>query len=93
MTDAKKSRTQPTARATVSGTDAPARNPIGDIALLAWFVLCIAAFWGPYIGLPLPPAVATALYALFLVGGIVAGLLRFLRSRPDAVKGTGGAGV
>lgn len=49
-----------------------------DILLLAWFLLVAGSFWGPY-GIALPANVTTALYALFLVVCIAAGVLRLLK--------------
>jgi hypothetical protein len=54
-------------------------NRAGDIALCVWFLLVAFAFWGPYLGLYLSGPLS-AVYALMLVGAIVAVALRLLNS-------------
>jgi hypothetical protein len=43
-------------------------------------------FFSPYLGVAVPMPVATAIYALMLVGGIVRVLLMWLRSRSGTIK-------
>ena len=50
-----------------------------DVLLCLWFTLVGAAFFGPYLGLPLPDL--TALYGVFLLASVAALVLRGLRAR------------
>ena len=64
----------------------PARpkTAAASLALTFWFALVALAFWGPYLGLPLRPAVATALYAVFLLIFAASGALRLVRRLEEA---------
>jgi uncharacterized RDD family membrane protein YckC len=58
---------------------------MGDFLLGIWFLLVALAFWGPYLGVPLPPNIGTALYALMLIVVIASLALRAAGGR-DAKK-------
>jgi hypothetical protein len=62
-----------------------------DAALCLWFLLVIAAFWGPYVGF-LAPGVTTALYGAFLLGAVTVLALRVLRAR-EAARGQATAAI
>jgi hypothetical protein len=56
------------------------------VALGAWFLLVAVAFWGPYLGMPLPANIADALYAAFLLVAVLALALRVVgrgKQRPE----------
>jgi hypothetical protein len=62
----------------------------GDAALCVWFLLAGVAFFGPYLGLPLPDL--GALYAVFLLLAAAGLALRLLKGRGEgstAAKGEG----
>ncbi len=50
-----------------------------DVVLCVWFALAGAAFFGPYLGAPLPDL--TAAYGVFLLASVAALALRGLRAR------------
>ena len=54
--------------------------------LIIWMIFATFVFFSPYLGVPIPMSVATAIYALMLVGGIVRVLLMWLRSRSGTIK-------
>lgn len=57
---------------------------VRDLLVAVWFVVAGAAFFAPYLGWPLPTGATTAVYAAFLIGGIVTVALRFVRPRGGA---------
>lgn len=54
--------------------------------LIIWMIFATFVFFSPYLGVAVPMSVATAIYALMLVGGIVRVLLMWLRSRSGTIK-------
>jgi hypothetical protein len=54
--------------------------------LIIWMIFATFVFFSPYLGVAVPMPVATAIYALMLVGGIVRVLLMWLRSRSGTIK-------
>jgi hypothetical protein len=54
--------------------------------LIIWMIFATFVFFSPYWGVAIPMPVATAIYALMLVGGIVRVLLMWLRSRSGTIK-------
>jgi hypothetical protein len=54
--------------------------------LIIWMLFATFVFFSPYLGVAIPMPVATAIYALMLVGGIVRVLLMWLRSRSGTIK-------
>jgi apolipoprotein N-acyltransferase len=54
---------------------------IGDLLLGIWFLLVALAFWGPYLGIPFPSNMGTALYALMLLAAIAGLALRVVGGR------------
>jgi hypothetical protein len=54
--------------------------------LISWMIFATFVFFSPYLGVAIPMSVATAVYALMLVGGIVRVLLMWLRSRSGTIK-------
>jgi hypothetical protein len=61
-------------------------NRLADLALCAWFLLVAVGFWGPYLGIPLPPNTANALYAAFLLVAVLTSALRVVgkqQQRPE----------
>lgn len=59
---------------------------ITDGILILWMTFATFVFFSPYLGVAIPMPVATAAYALMLVGGIVRVLLVWLRSRSGTMK-------
>jgi hypothetical protein len=63
-------------------------NRLADVVLCAWFLLVAVGFWEPYLGVALPPSLANALYATFLLVAVLALALRVVGKRqpqPPAV--------
>ena len=56
-------------------------NRLTDLLLCAWFLLVAVGFWSPYIGVSLPPSLANALYAAFLLVAVLALALRVVGKR------------
>jgi hypothetical protein len=56
-------------------------NRLADLLLCAWFLLVAVGFWSPYIGVSLPPNLANALYAAFLLVAVLALALRVVAKR------------
>ena len=54
--------------------------------LIIWMIFATFVFFSPYLGVAVPMSVATAIYALMLVGGIVRVLLMWLHSRSGTIK-------
>jgi len=59
---------------------------ITDGILILWMIFATFVYFSPYLGVAIPMSVATAAYALMLVGGIVRVLLVWLRSRSGTMK-------
>jgi hypothetical protein len=54
--------------------------------LISWMIFATFVFFSPYLGVVIPMPVATAIYALMLVGGVARVLLMWLRSRGGTIK-------
>ncbi|MFM7187438.1 MAG: hypothetical protein ACKO14_06440 [Armatimonadota bacterium] len=61
-------------------------DQITTAVLVIWMFFATFVFFSPYLGVAIPMPVATAVYALMLVGGIVRVLLMWLRSRSGTIK-------
>lgn len=59
---------------------------ITTVILIIWMIFATFVFFSPYLGVAVSMPVATAIYALMLVGGIVRVLLMWLRSRSGTIK-------
>jgi hypothetical protein len=54
--------------------------------LIIWMIFATFVYFSPYLGIAIPMPLATAIYALMLVGGIVRILLMWLRSRSGTIS-------
>lgn len=62
---------------------------IRELAAVLWFAVVAVAFFAPYLGITLSVAPLTAIYALFLMVGIVLLVLRTIGRREERTQDRG----
>ncbi|GAB4458082.1 MAG: hypothetical protein OHK0029_18800 [Armatimonadaceae bacterium] len=60
------------------------KNLAADIAFAVWLALVAAAFWGPFVGLPVPADLGSRVYALFLVAALAVLALTAVRRKENS---------